>query len=71
MAYSEKQNKYNQKYVRERQRQFSVKYKKDFYEAEIEPYIKASGCPAATFAKAAIAEKIQRDFPDGLPGTAN
>ncbi len=69
MAYSDKQNKYNQQYVRECQKRFSVKYKKDFYEAEVEPYIKASGYPAATFAKIAIEEKILRDFPMGLPET--
>ena len=66
MAYTERQNKTNQKYVREHQKQIMVKYRKDVYAENIEPFVKASGLPVATFIKEAVAEKIDRDFPNGL-----
>lgn len=61
MAYTHAANKANQKYVREHQKQISVKYKKEYYENVIAPAINKSGIPTATFIKQAIAEKIKRD----------
>lgn len=61
MAYTNASNKANQKYVREHQKQISIKYKKEDYENMIAPAIDKSGLPMATFIKQAIAEKIKRD----------
>ncbi len=49
------------KYIKEKQRIVDVKWKKTVFENEIEPAIKKSGKPMATFIKEAVVEKIERD----------
>lgn len=61
MAYTEAVNKAVQKYVKEKQKQIIIKYKKEEYEEKILPAIEASGLQTATFIKRAVEEKIERD----------
>lgn len=61
MAYTEAVNKAVQKYVKEKQKQIIIKYKKEEYEEKILPVIEASGLQTATFIKRAVEEKIERD----------
>lgn len=61
MAYNEITNKAAIKYVKEHQKQIMIKYKISDYESRVEPAIKKSGMPVATFIKQAINEKIERD----------
>lgn len=60
MAYSEKQNEYNKKYVKEKQKQVVIKYRKEDWENCILPNIKETGLPVAAYIKEAINEKIIR-----------
>ena len=52
--------KATQKYVREKQHQVNIKWKKTEYAERIEPAIKKAGIPVATFIKQAVDEKIAR-----------
>ena len=61
MSYSSAQNRASIKYVKEHQKQILLRVKKEEYETVIEPAIKKSGLPAATYIKQAIYEKIERD----------
>lgn len=60
-GYSDKRKQASLKYRGEKQRQIALSYKKEEYESIIEPAIKKSGKPVATFIKEAIKEKIQRE----------
>lgn len=62
MAYNESAMKSAIKYVKEHQKQIVIKYKKEDYESRIQPAIKKSGLPTATFIKQAIEEKIEREM---------
>lgn len=48
------------KYVKEKQHRVEVAWKKTEYAERIEPAIKESGLPVATFIKEAVDEKIGR-----------
>ena len=48
------------KYINEKQVQKIVRWRKEDYDNRIEPAIKASGLPIATFIKEAVDEKIER-----------
>ena len=61
MSYSQAQNKATTKYVKEHQKRIPLRFKKEEYETKIEPAIKKSGLPTATYIKKAIYEKIERD----------
>lgn len=61
MGYNEITKKATLKYIKDKQQQFTIRYKKDDYDFRIKPVIEKSGLPAATFIKQAIDEKIKRD----------
>lgn len=48
------------KYVKEKQQRIEIAWKKTEYAERIEPAIKESGLPTATFIKQAVDEKIER-----------
>ena len=58
MAYSEAKKKATQRYITSGQRQIIIRYRNADYSEIIEPGVKASGLPAATFYKKAIADRI-------------
>ncbi len=60
-GYNEIGKKASIKYIKEKQRDLRLKWKKDDFEQRIEPIIKASGLPIATFIKEAVEEKIKRE----------
>ena len=49
------------KYIKEKQRQVIVRWKKEDYEEHIGPAIKRSGKPMSQFIKEAVNEKIERE----------
>ena len=59
--YNEKTKQATLTYLREKTKLINVRYKKDYYADHIQPALKKSGMPAATFIKQAIEEKIERD----------
>ena len=58
--YDEKAKEWSMKYIREKQKEITVRFKKTDFESRIAPAIEASGLPTATFIKQAIEEKISR-----------
>ena len=48
----------------EKMKIINLRFPKDKYEQEVEPFIQKSGMKTATFIKVAINEKIIRDFPE-------
>lgn len=58
MTYDSSAKRASQKYIREKQREVKLRYKKDEYEHQILPAIKKTGLPVATFIKMAVAEKL-------------
>ena len=64
MAYTAAQQRATQKYIRESLKQITIRYKQDEFDSDILPAINASGLPMTTFIKQAVAEKIERDYPD-------
>lgn len=67
-GYNESRKNSALKYVREKMKVINLRFPKDRFEQDIEPYIKESGLPTATFIKAAIKEKIERDYFGNAPG---
>lgn len=61
MSYDEIQKKSTMRYIKNKQRQFTIRFRKDDFESRISPAIKKSGLPIATFIKQAVDEKIARD----------
>ncbi len=61
MAYNEKVKNQNMKYIAENQHRIAVNWLKEDFEKRVKPAIKRSGMPVATFIKAAVNEKIDRD----------
>lgn len=61
MSYGENSKKSTMKYIKDKQQEIKVRYKKDEYLFEVLPAIKRSGLPVATYIKLAIAEKIAAD----------
>lgn len=61
MAYNDISRKATVKYIKERQKEIKLRFKKEDYETRIEPAAKESGLPVATFIKKAIDEKIERE----------
>ena len=49
------------KYIKSKQQEIKIRYRKDEFDERIQPAIKKSGLPTATFIKDAIEEKIERD----------
>ena len=62
-GYNESRKNSTLKYMKEKMKIINLRIPKKKYEQEIEPYIKKSGMPMATFIKVAIMEKIKRDNP--------
>lgn len=58
--YDEKAKEWSMKYIREKQKEITVRFKKTDFESRIAPAIEASGLPTATFIKQAVEEKIAR-----------
>lgn len=58
MSYDIASKQATMKYIKEKQQEIKVRYKKDEYEKEILPTIEQSGLPVATFIKQAVSEKI-------------
>ena len=48
------------KYIKEKQKETTVRFKKTDFESRIAPAIEASGLPTATFIKQAVEEKMAR-----------
>ncbi len=61
MPYNKSQKDATIRYIKEKQREIKLRFKKDDYDERIGPAIKKSGLPTATFIKDAIDEKIVRD----------
>ena len=61
MSYNDMSKNSTLKYIKEKQQQVTLRFKKDDYESRIQLAIKKSGLPTATFIKQAIDEKIERD----------
>ena len=61
MSYDESTKKATLKYIKDKQQEIKVRYKKDEYEQEILPAIEKSGLPVATYIKQAVSEKIMSD----------
>ena len=58
MGYNDASKKSTMKYIKEKQQEIKVRYKKDEYENDILPVIEQTGLPVATFIKQAVSEKI-------------
>ncbi len=58
MGYDEVSKKATMKYIKDKQQEIKVRYKKEEYEKEILPAIEKCGLPVATFIKQAVSEKI-------------
>lgn len=61
VMYNEVAKKATLKYMKEKMKVINIRIKKDDYEQRIQPAIKKSGLPMATFIKRAMDEKIDRD----------
>ena len=61
MAYDEVLKQATLKYIKSKQQEIKIRYRKDEFDERIQPAIKKSGLPTATFIKDAIEEKIERD----------
>ena len=61
MPYDEISKKATLKYIKGKQQEIKIRYRKDEFEERIQPAIKKSGLPTATFIKDAVEEKIERD----------
>lgn len=61
MSYDESTKKATMKYIKDKQQEIKVRYKKDEYEKEILPAIEKSGLAVATYIKQAVSEKIMSD----------
>lgn len=61
MAYDEVSKRATLKYIKSKQQEIKIRYRKDEFDERIQPAIKKSGLPTATFIKDAIEEKIERD----------
>lgn len=61
MAYDEVSKQATLKYIKSKQQEIKIRYRKDEFDEKIQPAIKKSGLPTATFIKDAIEEKIERD----------
>lgn len=58
MGYNDVAKKASMKYIKDKQQEIKIRYKKDEYEKMILPFIKESGLPVATYFKKAVLEKI-------------
>ncbi len=58
MSYDNASKQATMKYIKEKQQEIKVRYKKNEFENEILPAIEQSGLPVATFIKQAVSEKI-------------
>ena len=61
MGYDEIAKTATLKYIKEKQQQITLRFKKEDFEQRIQPAIEKSGMATATFIKQAIDEKIERD----------
>ncbi len=61
MAYNENSKKATIKYIKEKTRQLTIRFRKEDYEKIIGPAIEKSGDTTTSFIKKAIMEKIERD----------
>ncbi len=61
MAYDEVSKQATLKYIKSKQQEIKIRYRKDEFDERIQPAIKKSCLPTATFIKDAIEEKIERD----------
>lgn len=61
MSYTIETKRSSMKYIKEKQHEIKLRYKKDEFEKDILPAIQKSGLPVATYIKLAVAEKIRAD----------
>lgn len=61
MAYDSNSKTATMKYIKDKQQEIKIRFKKEDYDHRILPAIKKSGMATATFIKQAIDEKIIRD----------
>lgn len=61
MTYSTAGKKAAIKYVKDKQKQITIRYRMTDFNEKIAPAIKKSGLPMATYIKQAIDEKIDKD----------
>lgn len=61
MGYNDVAKQASMKYIKDKQQEIKIRYKKDEYEKMILPFIKESGLPVATYFKKAVLEKILAD----------
>lgn len=59
MGYNESAKKSTMKYIKDKQHEIKIRYKKDEFDLEIEPVIRNSGLTVAGFFKAAVADRIK------------
>lgn len=58
MSYDDAAKMASMKYIKDKQQEIKLRYRKEEFEREILPAIKRSGMPVASFIKEAVAEKI-------------
>lgn len=61
MSYDEITKQATLKYIKNKQKEIKIRYKKEEFDEKIQPAIIKSGLPIATFIKEAIEEKIERE----------
>ena len=61
MSYDESAKKSTIKYIKEKQHEIKLRYKKEEYEKYVLPSVIKSGLPLATYIKQAVYEKIKED----------
>lgn len=61
MSYSEAGKRATIKYRRTKRHRIEIEFKQSEFEEIVRPAIEKSGLPVATYVKAAIMEKIQRE----------
>lgn len=61
MAYNEASKRATIKYIKEKMKQFTIRFNKSDYNERIKPAIEKSGLKPTVFIKQAIDEKIERD----------
>ena len=69
MSYDESAKKSTMKYIKEKQHEIKLRYKKEEYENHVLPSVTKSGLPIATYIKQAVYEKIKADEASELKTT--
>lgn len=64
-AANARQYRYNEKHIK----RVPLDVQKEYYDTILRPAAAAAGLPVNTYIKTAISEKIEKDFPGGVPAS--